>query len=378
MRTPLYENHVRLGAKMVDFAGWDMPVQFSTIIAEHNAVRTAGGLVDVSHMGRLRFEGPGAAEFLYSTITLRVCDMSLGKVRYSLVTNEQGFVLDDVLLGYYLNDFGQPYYMLVVNAGNHDKIVKWIKAHLTEEIATAPGKEVIFNDMSSVWAMIAVQGPNSLELLQPLVDVDLKSMRYYRGSQCRFLHPCAQRQGGIVSRTGYTGEDGFEITLGAGIASDFWDVLVEMGKPLGVIPTGLGCRDTLRLEAGMPLYGHELSESINPIEAGLGSACYLDGYDFPGRDALKKIAQEPLTRTRVGLEILGKRPAREGCKLFVNDEEVGYVTSGSPSPTLGKNIAMGYVKTEFAEPDTMLTVDIRGNKAEAKVVPLPFYKRAKK
>lgn len=378
MRTPLYERHVRLGAKMVDFAGWDMPVQFSTITAEHNAVRTTGGLVDVSHMGRLRFEGPGAGEFLDKTFTRRVTDMELGQIRYSLSTNEQGFILDDILIGYYRNVYGQPFYMVVVNAGNREKIVKWVEAHLTDEIANAPGKEVVFNDMSKLWAMIAVQGPQSLALLQPLCDIDLKTMRYYRGGQFQILHPCALRQGGLISRTGYTGEDGFELSIGADIAGDLWDVLVERGAPLGIIPTGLGCRDTLRLEAGMPLYGHELSEAINPIEAGLGSACCLTGYDFPGRDALIKIESQPLPRKRVGLEILGKRPAREGCKILVNGEEVGYVSSGSPSPTLGKNIAMGYVKTEFADPGSQVSVDIRGNKADAMIVPLPFYKRDKK
>lgn len=383
MRTPLYDCHVRRGAKMVDFAGWDMPVQFSTITAEHNAVRTAGGLVDVSHMGRLRFEGPGAAEFLAQILTRRVCDMELGQIRYSLVTNNEGGILDDVLVGYYRNVYGQPFYLVVVNAGNHEKIVKWIESHLTDEIANKPGKEVLFTDLSRLWAMIAVQGPRSIELLEPLIDVDLHTMRYYRGGQMQILHPCARRQGGIISRTGYTGEDGFELSIGADIAADFWDVLVDRGAPLGVIPTGLGCRDTLRLEAGMPLYGHELTESINPFEAGLGFACHLVGYDFPGRDALLAIQAQPLNYQRVGLIVEGKRPAREGCRLLFKGENVGWITSGSPSPTLGKNIAMAYIETETLEkaksfaPGETIEVDIRSHISPVTLTPLPFYKRAK-
>ncbi|MEN6449789.1 MAG: glycine cleavage system aminomethyltransferase GcvT, partial [Thermoguttaceae bacterium] len=285
-RTPLYDWHVAHGARMVDFAGWAMPVQYTSIIEEHTAVRSAVGLADISHMGRLRFEGPGAAVFLAELLTRRVADMELGQIRYSLVTNDAGGILDDVLVGYYHNSHGQPFFMLVVNASNRAKIVDWIAAHLPEERANRPGQEIIWNDVSRLWAMFAVQGPRSTELLQPLVDVDLRSMRYYRGAQALILHPAAQRQGCIISRTGYTGEDGFEVSLGATIAPAVWEALMEIGRPLGAVPAGLGARDTLRLEAGMPLYGHELSEQIDPFQAGLGFACHLVGYNFPGRDAL--------------------------------------------------------------------------------------------
>jgi aminomethyltransferase len=364
---------------MVDFAGWAMPVQFTSIIEEHTAVRSAVGMADISHMGRLRFEGPGAAVFLAELLTRRVADMELGQIRYSLVTNDAGGILDDVLVGYLHNSHGQPFFMLVVNAGNRAKIVDWISAHLPQQWAERPGQEIIWNDVSRLWAMFAVQGPRSVELLQPLVDVDLRSMRYYRGAQALILHPAAQRQGCIISRTGYTGEDGFELSLGATIAQNVWEALMELGRPLGVVPAGLGARDTLRLEAGMPLYGHELSEQINPFQAGLGFACHLVGYNFPGRDALLRIQKEPPKLVRIGLEMAaGSRAARPGCPILADGRQIGEVTSGTHSPTLGRPIAMGYVAPEFAQPGRELQIDIRGRPEPAQVVGLPFYQRKKK
>jgi len=288
-QTPLYDWHKSHGARIVEFAGWSMPVQYASIIEEHRAIRAACGITDISHMGRLRFEGPGAAVFLAGLLTRRVADMALGQIRYSLVTNESGGILDDVLVGYYHNDHGQPYYVLVVNAGNRRKIVNWIDEHLPPPASQPLGEEVICTDLTRLWAMFAIQGPRSVELLQPLVDADLKLMKYYMGAQVQILHPAARRQGGIITRTGYTGEDGFELSMGASIAPAVWEVLLEMGEPLGIVPAGIGARDTLRLEAGMPLYGHELSEDVNPFEAGLEAACHLVGYDFPGRDALLKL-----------------------------------------------------------------------------------------
>ena len=377
-RTPLYDWHVSHGGRMVDFAGWSMPVQYTSIIDEHRTIRSAVGIADISHMGRLRFEGPGAAVFLAELLTRRVADMELGQIRYSLVTNDQGGILDDVLVGRYHNSHGQPFFMLVVNASNRAKIVDWVHAHLPQERAERPGQEVIWADVSRLWAMFAIQGPRSVELLQPLIDVDLHSMRYYRGAQAGILHPAAQRQGGIISRTGYTGEDGFELSLGASIAPGVWEVLMELGRPLGVVPAGLGARDTLRLEAGMPLYGHELSEQIDPFQAGLGFACHLVGYDFPGRDALRRIQNEPLRLVRIAFEMSSKRAARQGCPILVDGRPVGEVTSGTYSPTLGKPIGMGYVAPEFGQPGTDLQIDIRGRAEPARVVPLPFYSRHKK
>ncbi len=363
---------------MVEFAGWSMPIQYTSIIEEHRTIRSAVGIADISHMGRLRFEGPGAAVFLAELLTRRVADMELGQIRYSLVTNDEGGILDDVLVGYYHNSHGQPFFLVVVNAGNRTKIVDWVRAHLPPERAERPGHEIIWADVSRLWAMIAVQGPQSVELLQPLVDVDLHSMRYYRGAQVGILHPAAKRQGGIISRTGYTGEDGFELSLGASIAPGVWEVLMELGKPLGVVPAGLGARDTLRLEAGMPLYGHELSEQINPFQAGLGFACHLVGYDFPGRDALLRIQRQPPAFVRAGMELSGKRVARQGCAILVGGEPIGAVTSGSYSPTLDKPIAMGYIPPALAQPGADVQVDIRGRLEPARLVELPFYSRHKK
>ena len=377
-RTPLYGWHIDHGAKMVDFAGWSMPLQYVSIIDEHNAIRRSVGMADISHMGRLRFEGPGAAVFLAELLTRRVGGLGLNQIRYSLVTNDEGGILDDVLVGYYQNAFGQPFYVLVVNASNRAKIIRWIEAHLSRSRAETPGQEVIFSDVTRLWAMFAIQGPKSAELLQPLVDVDLDSMRYYNGAQVRILHPAAQRQGGIISRTGYTGEDGFELSVGASIARGVWEALMDLGQPLGVVPAGLGARDTLRLEAGMPLYGHELTEKTNPFEAGLAYTCHLVGYDFPGRDALLRLQEQPPARQLVGLELSGRRPAREGCHILSGTEPVGHTTSGTYSPTLQKPIALGYVRPAFAEPGTELMIDVRGRQEPARVVKLPFHHRKRK
>jgi aminomethyltransferase len=267
--TPLYEWHVAHGARMVDFAGWSMPLQYTSILQEHAATRSACGILDISHMGRLRFEGPGAELFLAGLLTRRVGDLRLGQVRYSLVTNDAGGILDDVLVGHYHDENGQPFYVVVVNAANREKIVRWTHDHLPRQRAEARGQEVVVSDVTRLWAMFAIQGPRSVEALQPLVDADLENMRYYNGELVRILHPAARRQGGIISRTGYTGEDGFELSIGAGIARGVWEAVLELGRPLGLVPTGIGARDILRLEAGMPLYGHELSEQVNPFEAGL-------------------------------------------------------------------------------------------------------------
>jgi aminomethyltransferase len=363
---------------MVEFAGWTVPVQYTSIIEEHLATRAACGITDISHMGRLRFEGPGAEEFLAGVLTRRMRDLRLGQIRYSLVTNEQGGILDDVLVGYYHNEFGQPFYVVVVNAANREKIVRWIDAHLPRERAEAPGREVIWTDLTRLWAMFAIQGPRSVELLQPLVDADLEWMRYYNGAQVRILHPAARRQGGIISRTGYTGEDGFELSVGASIARDVWEAIVELGKSLGLVPTGIGARDTLRLEAGMPLYGHELTEQTDPFQAGLGFACYLEGVDFPGRDALRRVREEPPRAVRVGLELAGRRVARQGAAVLVGSERVGEVSSGTFSPTFQKSIAMAYLRPDYSAPRTEVSVDVRGRLESARVTTLPFYRRSAK
>ena len=286
LRTTLHDWHVAQGARMVGFAGWDMPIQYTSIIEEHLATRRPPASLDISHMGRLRFEGPGAAVFLAELLTRRVADMELGQIRYSLVTNDQGGILDDVLVGYYRNAHGQPFYLVVVNAGNRQKIVDWVHSHLPPERAESAGTG---NHLHRPQPALGHAGhPRAAQRgdlatpgrPRPALDA-LLSRR-----PGETLHPAARRQGGIISRTGYTGEDGFELSIGSDIALGVWQAIFELGTPLGLVPTGLGGRDTLRLEAGMPLYGHELSEQIDPFEAGLGFACHLSGYDFPGRDAL--------------------------------------------------------------------------------------------
>lgn len=359
-RTPLYDWHAQHGGRLVDFAGWSMPVQYSSIVAEHQATRTAVALFDVSHMGRLRFDGPGAAEFLDRLTTRRVNDLKPGRVRYSLLTNESGGILDDVLVYRLADAADQPYYLMVVNASNRQKIVQWIEPRL------ADARQVQFTDVTYDWAMIAVQGPQALAAAQPLVEVDLSRLKYYQAAETRVAG-----HGGIVSRTGYTGEDGCELILGSAAAPAVWETLIAAGGTAA----GLGARDTLRLEAAMPLYGHELTEEINPFQAGLAFAVDLDQRSFPGRDALARLKDDARLPRRIGLEIEGKRPAREGHQVLDEGRRVGCVTSGTLSPTLGRPIAMGYVEPQTAVPGRRLQIDVRGQVLPATVVELPFYHR---
>lgn len=358
-QTPLHDWHAGHGGRLVDFAGWSMPVQYQSIVAEHQATRSAAGLFDVSHMGRLRFEGPGAAEFLDRSVTRRVKDQAAGRVRYALVTNDAGGILDDVLVYHLTGGAAGSYYVMVVNAGNRTKIVDWIKPRLA-------GANVYFTDATHDWAMIALQGPRALEIAQPLVEERLDALKYYHARETRIAG-----HGGIVSRTGYTGEDGCELIVGAGVVVPICEALVAAGAT----PAGLGARDTLRLEAAMPLYGHELSEAINPYQAGLAFAVDLDGREFPGRDALARLKDDPNQPRRVGLELSGKRVPREGFGILAAGRTVGQVTSGTFSPTLDRPIAMGYIEPAFAAPGTQLEIDVRGRPEPARIVELPFYRR---
>ena len=360
LKTPCHDWHVQHGGRMVEFAGWHMPVQYTTITEEHHAVRTAAGLFDIAHMGRLRFEGPDACRFLDYLLTNDVTKLQPGQVRYALVTNERGGILDDVLV-YRFDTF----YFLVVNAANREKILGWIERH-------RDSFDVSLQDVTLGTLMAALQGPAALEILAPLAETDIGSLKYYRACETEVCGVPA-----LVSRTGYTGEDGFEVIVPAERALEVWTALLEQGESVGLVPCGLGCRDTLRLEAAMPLYGHELDESIDPITAGLSFAVKLDAGDFIGRDALLAIRQAGPKRQRVGLRLAGRRIARQGAELFAAEtsEPVGVVTSGTFSPTLKQSIAMGYVRPEHSRPGTRLEVDVRGKREPAEVVPLPFYKR---
>jgi aminomethyltransferase len=365
-RTPLFDWHAAHGGRLVDFAGWSMPVQYTSIVAEHKATRTAAGLFDVSHMGRLRFDGPRAGEFLDALVTRNVATLEAGQVRYSLVTNERGGILDDVLVGRLADAAGGTYWLMVVNAGNRQKVFEWIDRHGPRD------RQVTIADLTRQWAMVAVQGPRAIALLQPLVEADLAGMKYYSALETRI-----GGHGGIVSRTGYTGEDGFELIVGSAAVVGLWEALLAAGEPQGILPAGLGCRDTLRLEAAMPLYGHELSENINPFQAGLGFAVDLEKGPFPGREALVRQAADTTQPKRVGLELEGKRIAREGSTILAQGAEVGQITSGTFAPTLERSIAMGYVRPEFSESGTDLAVDVRGHLEPAHVIKLPFYRRRK-
>lgn len=349
---------------MVDFAGWSLPVMYTSISDEHIATRTAAGVFDISHMGRLRFDGDGAEAFLDRLLTRRVAGMAPGKIRYSLVTNDQGGILDDVLIYDLETPSGRRYHLLVVNASNREKIVAWIRAQLS------PGDAVQLSDRTLDTAMIAVQGPLAVELVRGLVAKDITRLGNYEGLvTAQMGKPC------VVSRTGYTGEDGVELIVRNLDAMQVWKNILAAGRDRGIKPAGLGARDTLRLEAAMPLYGHELSEEIDPYQAGLGFAVNLKDRTFPGRDVLAHRQTEPRSQVRVGLELSGRRVPREQYPVLAGVEQVGVVTSGTFSPTLEKPIAMAYVRSELAGVGTELSVDIRGKLEAARVVPLPFYSR---
>ncbi len=356
-RTVLYDWHVAHGGRMVDFAGWDMPVQYTTIIDEHVAVRTSAGLFDVSHMGRLFFGGPDAMALVQRVFTNNAAAMKEGQVRYGLSCNDQGGIRDDVLVYRWPDGFA-----MVVNAVNRAKMVDWLAASQGSLKATV-------GDRTLATGQVAIQGPRAVPLCQDLFGADLGPLGYYHGLAATYRsQPC------LVSRTGYTGEDGLEVMVPAELTLPLWEELVSRGAK----PCGLGARDTLRLEAGMPLYGHELSEDIDPFQAGLGWAVKLDQGDFRGRDALLGRRQDLRLRQRVGLELAGKRIARAGSRVLTNGQETGVITSGTFAPTLHKAIAMAYVAPACAQPGSACRVDIRGKEEAARVVPLPFYKRGQR
>ena len=367
-RTPLHDWHASHGGRMVDFAGWVMPVQYESIVEEHNATRTSAGLFDISHMGRLGIRGPEAAKFLDYLVTRRVDNMKPGQIRYGLVCNAKGGILDDVLVYRWDGELNSmpnpPEFHMVVNASNRNKIVDW----MTDQQADFA---VEVEDLTTSTAMIALQGPQALGLVDPHTPCELTSLRYYRGRATEVLgYDC------YLSRTGYTGEDGCEIICPEENAVEIWETLHSAAEEIDGRAVGLGARDTLRLEAGMPLYGHELSENITPLQAGLDFAVTLADRDFIGRDAL--VASQGDSRpVRVGLQLDGRRAARETCPVLHGDKPVGTVTSGTYSPTFERPLAMAYVKPAAAATGTPLMVDVRGTQLPATVVPLPFYERGK-
>jgi aminomethyltransferase len=364
-RTALYDAHLALGGRIVPFGGFEMPVQYPAgILAEHDAVRNRAGLFDLSHMGQFALRGPNVGTWAETLTINNVDNIKPGVARYNIFTNVNGGAHDDVI--FYRLDADR--WLLVVNAGNADKM--W--PHVSAEAAKADGVEI--EDLRGKRALIAVQGPKSVEILAPYIDGDIAAMKYYT---CIETTVRGSSDTVIVARTGYTGEDGFEIFLAADDATPLWDLLLAENADKGLAPCGLGARDVLRLEAGMPLYGNELTEEITPVQAGLNWAIKFEKPSFRGRDAL--IAQrDAATAPRiVGLTMDGRLPARSGYPVFANGAQVGEIRSGSWAPTVGKSIATALIDPSAAEPGTAIEVEIRGTRHPATVVALPFYKRPK-
>jgi aminomethyltransferase len=370
-KTALNAVHRQMGAKMVEFNGWDMPVEYPAsvgggIIAEHMAVRTSVGIFDVSHMGDIRLAGPQALAAIQHISMNDASRLAVGQAQYSAMLYPQGTFVDDVIV----HRLGEEEYLLVINAGTREKDFNWVRDNTRQ-----------FNckveHLSDDFTQIAVQGPKAVNVLQKLNDADLNTVKFYwvtRGTLCGFPNI-------LMGRTGYTAEDGFEIYIPSDEATSarVWNEILAAGKELGIVPCGLGARNTLRLEGKLPLYGHEISDTINVWEAGLDRFCKMEKLEFIGREALEQAKSEGLKRTLVGLEMTERGIARDGYKVLNEvQHEIGYVTSGSPAPFLKKNIALAYVPPKYAEQGTQLKVEIRGQGVGAVVIPTPFYKRPKK
>ncbi|MDA8188141.1 MAG: glycine cleavage system aminomethyltransferase GcvT [Dehalococcoidales bacterium] len=356
-KTPLHETHLRLGARMIEFGGWLMPVQYSSILEEHRAVRQAAGIFDLFHMGEIEVRGAGALELVQKLTTNDASRLADGQAQYSLLCYEDGGVVDDVLV-YRLQDS----FLFVVNAANIEKDYQWMSQHVT------PSCEL--ENVSDRTGLIALQGPLAGSTLQPLTDTDLSTLLYYH---CRWATVGGVRT--LISRTGYTGEDGFELFCTAEHVERLWNTLLSVANPPKTC--GLGARDTLRLEAAMPLYGHELDATVNPFEARLGWVVKLDKPRFVGKEALARAKQIGPRRQLVGLEILDRTIARSGFPVLKDGDRVGHVSSGTFSPTLERSIALGYVPSELAQVGCELSVAVRERVVKARVVPIPFYKRRK-
>lgn len=357
-RTPLYRAHRRGGAKMVEFAGWEMPVQYRGVIDEHVAVRTRAGLFDVSHMGEILIRGPGALALCQKISANDVSRMKSQQAQYNLLMNEKGGIVDDVIFYKMEPDC----FLICVNAANSDKDFAWIQKHAEEKVEV--------ENASARYAQLALQGPLAEKILQPLTSLQLGEIRPFF-----FALGDVSSVRCLVARTGYTGEDGFELYCDPTEAEALWHALLENGRPSGLEPAGLGARDTLRLEKAYPLYGHELDDTTTPLEAGLEWVTKLAKGPFLGRDVLLKQKQEGIRRKLVGLELLEPGIARSEYALFKNGRSIGRVTSGTKSPTLGKAIALAYVTIDEALLGNTLAVEIRGRRAHAQIVAVPFYRR---
>jgi aminomethyltransferase len=372
-KTPLNALHRRLGAKMVNFGGWDMPVEYPSsggLISEHRAVRNSVGVFDVSHMGDIRIRAgqkPGGALAAVQHLSMNDASrLAIGQAQYSAMLYPEGTFVDDVIV----HRLGEEDYLLVINAGTREKDIRWVREN-------TKSFDCVAEDLSDAYTQLAIQGPRAVDVLQKLTDVNLNTIKNYwftHGVVCGLKNI-------LIARTGYTGEDGFEIYVPSDRATseEVWAKVMEAGREFGIVPCGLGARNTLRLEAKMALYGHEISEKINVWEAGLDRYCKMEKGDFIGRAALERAGAAGLTRTLAGLEMIDRGIARDEYRVCdETGEAVGVITSGSPSPTLGKNIALAYVPPTLAAVGTVLYVEIRTQKCRAQVVPTPFYKRPKK
>lgn len=358
-RTPFYEKHVVHKGTLIDFGGWELPVEYTGIIPEHEAVRNAAGLFDVSHMGEVTVEGIDAEKYIQKMVTNDISTMNAYQIYYSPMCYPDGGVVDDLLVYKY----NAEKYFIVINAANTEKDVAWFLSHVTEDVVVV--------DVSAKYAQVALQGPKAEIILQKLTEKNL--------DEIKFFHFCDSVRIGqveaFVSRNGYTGEDGFEILVAPKDAGILWDQIMEAGKDEGLIPCGLGARDTLRFEACLPLYGHEITESISPLEADLGYFVKLDKDDFIGRDALRKQKADGLKRKLCGIEMVDRGIPRAGYPIYDGEKQIGHVTTGSYSPTLKKNIGLALLALPYISIDTIVEVSIREKRLKAKVTPKPFYRK---
>lgn len=364
MKTVLHDEHAKLGAKIVDFHGWDMPIQYTNIIEEHTAVRKQVGLFDLSHMGRIWVSGPDRKAYVDRLLTIDIPKMAPGRCRYTFLLTERGTVIDDLLV---YEDSATDRSFLVVNASNREKNLEWMRTHAKEF-------QVRIDDVTMDLALVAVQGPKSVEAVKEALDIDPSKLKYYTFD--RF--PILGTKDCLVSRTGYTGEDGFEIFVPSERAAAVWAAFLKTAPKTGLKPVGLGARDTLRTEAGMPLYGQEIDDQTTPVEAGLDFALALDKpADFIGKEALLKQKKSGPAKRLTGFRMEGRRISRHGMDVYAGGAKTGIVTSGTFSPSLDASIGMAHVGPAHAGSGTAIEIDVRGKREPATTVPLPFYKRPK-
>lgn len=362
-RTPLFDEYEKYGGKTIDFGGWELPVQFSSIKEEHLAVRNEAGLFDVSHMGEFFVEGNDALQYLQKLLTNDISKLQIGGAQYNFMCYENGGIVDDLIV-YRLEE---NRFLLCVNAANIEKDFEWMNQYLFGDVT--------LTNKSDEYALIALQGPRSVEILQPLTNTDLSEIKPFK-----FKDPVDIKGNKVLlSRTGYTGEDGFELYGSPEAIVSIWTILLEAGKDKGLVPAGLGARDTLRFESGLPLYGQELSQDISPLEAGLQFAVKLEKEsDFIGKEALVKQKEQGIPRKLVGVEMVDKGIPRNGYKVFKDGKEIGFITTGTQLPSTKRNVGLALIDSNYSEIDTNIQIEIRNKQLEAKIVPTPFYKRLKK